>query len=239
MKILAFDTSSESCSVAASNGNCMVQKQNNNPKKHGEALIPLIRESLNGAHLSLNQLDAIAFGEGPGPFTSLRIAAATAQAISLCHTVNVYPIDCMAALAMKGRRLGAEIQASGNNNFLVATDARRGEVYFAAFRFDSSGQLQKLNKTILAPPSKIEIALDETWIRVGNGWEIYKNSFRKELLSLPMLQSNLPEASDLIDITSDKIARSEGKDASMALPVYLREAAQSHSVGGHRDKPRD
>ena len=233
MKILAFDTSTHSCSVAVSNGNLLVQKENTDPKKHAETLLPLIRESLNGAHLSFRQIDGIAFGEGPGPFTSLRIAAATAQAISLSHAVNVYPIDSMAALAMKGRRLSSVTRTS--SNFLVATDARRGEVYYAAFKFDASGQLQKMNKTILTTPSKIEIELDGTWIRVGNAWEMYKNSFKKELLSLPILQSHLPEASDLIDIAARQIADDSGKDASKALPVYLREAAQSQSAGGQPD----
>ena len=222
MKILAFDTSTNSCTVAVSDECVLVQKRSSGSKKHAEQLMPLIEEALGEANLSPSQLDAIAFGEGPGPYTSLRIAAATAQAMSLSHSINVYPIDSMEALAVKSRRLSAPAQIDGN--VLVATDARRGEIYFAAFKFDSSGGLKKTNKTILTTPSKIEIEQNTTWARIGYGWEVYEKSFKKEVLSVPLLQSHSPEASDLIDIVFAQITTDSGKDASMALPVYFREA---------------
>ena len=127
MKLLAFETSSREGSVALHVDGAVRQALIDTPRKQTEELLPLATKLLDSAGLSLRELDAIAFGRGPGSFTGLRIAASAAQGLGMATGLPLLPVSSLAATAQGMWR------TRGASSTLVCVDARMGEVYWAAF----------------------------------------------------------------------------------------------------------
>ena len=103
-------------------------------------LIPALMGLLAGQGLTLRQVNAIAFGQGPGAFTGLRTACAVAQGLALAHETPLLPIDSLMIVAEDARcRAGAIAPADGQADWWVAMDARMDEVYAAAYRHGPAG----------------------------------------------------------------------------------------------------
>ena len=131
--LLALDTSSPQVSVALADGATVVAEHTaDRPMKHGEQLAPAIETVLSGAGLVPRDLTAIVVGVGPGPFTGLRVGLVTARTLGLVLTIPVYGVCSLDALALQ-----AVDEGMVDEEFLVATDARRREVYWA--RYDATG----------------------------------------------------------------------------------------------------
>ena len=127
--ILGIDTSSALTTVAVLNDDqVLASAQHDDARQHGEVLAVLIEQVL--AQVGTGPIDGIACGVGPGPYTGLRVGLATAAALGLAWQVPVWGACSLDALA---HRLAAD-QAGP---FVVASDARRREVYWAAY--DSDG----------------------------------------------------------------------------------------------------
>ena len=82
MNILALDTAGQGCSVALLAGERLIERYEAAPRRHAAALLPMAEECLAEAGRALGELDAVAFGRGPGSFTGLRIATSVAQGIA-------------------------------------------------------------------------------------------------------------------------------------------------------------
>src|ERR1700752_3189626 len=131
MKLLAIDTATEQCSAAVRvEGRC-VARCVPTPRGHTELILPMVEEVLAEAGLTLKQLDAIAFGRGPGAFTGVRIAIGVAQGLAYASDLPLVPISNLAAVAQQN--------ASGDGDILVCMDARMNEVYWGVFRADADG----------------------------------------------------------------------------------------------------
>ena len=127
--LLAFDTSSPQVTVALADGDDVVAEQaSGQTMKHGEQLAPLIAAVLDSAGRTRRDLTAIGVGVGPGPFTGLRVGLVTARTMSATLGIPVTGICTLDIVA-------AAVQS--DEGFLVATDARRKEVYWA--RYAASG----------------------------------------------------------------------------------------------------
>src|SRR3954466_9256353 len=129
MKLLAFDTSTETLSIAVSagTGTPVLEHTGAGGAQASAALIPAIEQLLGQAGRVLADLDAIAFGRGPGSFTGLRTAAAVAQGLGFGAAVPVLPVDTLLAVAEEAY---AHCDAPG---IVAVLDARMGEVYFAGY----------------------------------------------------------------------------------------------------------
>lgn len=128
--LLAFDTATPLVTVALHDGNDVVAEQvSDRAMKHGEQLAPLIDAVVRQAGIVRQDVTAVAVGSGPGPFTGLRVGLVTARTLGLALEVPVYAVCTLDVLAVEAYDTGA---VSGD--FLVATDARRKEVYVAAYR---------------------------------------------------------------------------------------------------------
>ena len=101
MKILAIETATEACSTALMIDHVIIEHYQVAPRAHNRLIIPMIESLLSKANIHLNQLDALAFGRGPGSFTGIRIAASVAQGIALGADLPVIPISSLAALAQE------------------------------------------------------------------------------------------------------------------------------------------
>ena len=128
-KLLAFDTSTEALSVAVRRGDRVFSRSGPGGAQASSSLIPLIQELLAEAGLAMAELDAIAFGRGPGSFTGLRTACSVAQGLGFGAGVALLPVDTLHAVAEEARhRFGA-------TRVVALLDARMDELYAANYDF--------------------------------------------------------------------------------------------------------
>jgi len=130
LNLLAFDTSGEACSVAVRCGDKLFTEHVVAPRAHSKILLPMIERLLATAGISLNDVDAIVPGDGPGSFIGLRIAASVAQGLAFSTGIELRPVSSMMAIAIE---VLADEQVDA---VLVAQDARMNEVYVAEFQRD-------------------------------------------------------------------------------------------------------
>jgi len=127
--LLAFDTATPAVTVALYDDGAVVAAHTAvDPRRHGELLAPGITAVLDEAWVPRQDVTAVAVGVGPGPFTGLRVGLVTARTLALVLDVPVYGVCTLDVLAARAVADGAV-----DGPFLVATDARRKEVYWAAY----------------------------------------------------------------------------------------------------------
>ena len=163
--LLALDTATPLVTVALHDGaDVVVELSAEHPMKHGEQLAPLVAGVLDRAGIVRHDLTAVAVGVGPGPFTGLRVGLVTARTLGHVLEVPVYGMCTLDVLA-------AEAAASGqvDGDFLVATDARRKEVYVAAY--DAAGA--RLDGPVVAKPATVATGRPV----VGEGAVLYPDAF--------------------------------------------------------------
>ncbi|GAB3018892.1 tRNA (adenosine(37)-N6)-threonylcarbamoyltransferase complex dimerization subunit type 1 TsaB [Nocardioides flavus (ex Wang et al. 2016)] len=163
--LLAFDTATQLVSVALHDGErVVVELSSEVPMKHGEHLAPLIARALDEAGIVRQDLTAIAVGVGPGPFTGLRVGVVTARTLGFVLDVPVYGVCSLDAIAL-------EVVATGATpgSFLVATDARRKEVYLASY----DGDGRRLEGPVVTKPAEVATSAPVA----GAGPELYPDAF--------------------------------------------------------------
>lgn len=125
--LLAFDTATPHVTVALHDGTSVVATfESSETMRHGEMLAPGIEHVLSTAGVSAEALTGIAVGVGPGPFTGLRVGLVTARTLAFVRDIPVHGVCSLDILA-------AEAIDAGLSDFVVATDARRKEVYAASY----------------------------------------------------------------------------------------------------------
>lgn len=105
VKILALDTATERCSVALLVGNTVYSRSEIAPRDHTKKVLPMVDEVLKEAGVTLQELDALAFGRGPGSFTGVRIGIGIAQGLAFGADLPMIGISTLAAMAQAAYRL--------------------------------------------------------------------------------------------------------------------------------------
>ena len=132
MKLLAIETATELCSAALLVNDEIFSISEVAPRRHNEIILYMCEQVLAQGQISLSQLDAIAFGRGPGAFTGVRLAASVTQGIALGQNIPVIPVSSLASLAQVAFE---SVQAAC---VLACIDARMQEIYFGQYNFNSS-----------------------------------------------------------------------------------------------------
>jgi tRNA threonylcarbamoyladenosine biosynthesis protein TsaB len=227
-QLLAIETSSEACSVALCVGGETVQRHQHAPLRHAELVLPAVRSLLAEAGLTLADLDAIAFGRGPGSFTSLRIGIGVVQGLAWGADLPVVPVSSLAAAAQTALADEAEANPGalsgsfGAQHILVALDARMGEVFHCAYGLGVEGMVRALGpERVSSPAAVVELTATGT-LAVGNGFERYA-----ELKSLGQTFKRLradvlPGAAAVIALAQCWLQQNEALPAAEAQPVYVR-----------------
>ncbi len=216
MRFLSLDTSSESGSCVLSiDGRTLVGDCPAGPS-HSETLLPLIAGLLGEAGLSLAELDGIAFAAGPGAFTGLRVACGIAQGLAVAHDLPVLPVNSLASMAWAASSTVGE-------RVLTLLDARMGEVYWGCFERLADG-VKELVAAEVCPPALLPVPVDGGWIVCGNGLRAYPElGERLAAVANRLMPEILPHALAVAALAEPALARGEGIDAALAVPVYIRE----------------
>lgn len=214
MKLLALDTSTEYCSVAVWQDGTITQCCELVGQKHSERLIAMIAEVLRAADCTLQEMQGIAFGKGPGSFTGVRIACGATQGLALGANLPVLGVCTLEALA----------QASGHHKVIAALDARMAELYFAAYQKQGEVWRAVVEPRLCKPEDAPDLS-DNDWVGVGSGFAAHgaalQTRYAEQLIQVD--GSVVPQAVAIAQLGAAGFARGEGVDAARALPLYLRD----------------
>jgi tRNA threonylcarbamoyladenosine biosynthesis protein TsaB len=246
VKILALDTSSEHCSAALWVDGEIDARDTPAGQNHSSLLLRMIDELLRARALRLRDLDAIAYGEGPGSFTGLRIACGVVQGLAFGATVPVIGVGTLHAMA----------QGTGAERVVCCVDARIKEIYHAAYsraidlvevpaapllrggrtegnpRFPSVTSLPSVQgrrwevvwEPSLCAPGAAPVLEGDGWIGCGSGFNAYPEAlearYRGQLARIE--RGRYPHARDIAALAAPRVERGEVLGAEAAAPVYLR-----------------
>lgn len=224
MNLLAFELSTEACSVAVWVDGDVRERHEIAPRRHAELALPWAEALLAEAGIARSQLDAIAVGRGPGAFTGVRLGVAIAQGIALALDRPAVPVSTLAALAMRATVLGAGEGA----HVLAAIDARMNEVYTARYVLTTGqGVLQPVStgdEQVLPPDAVVLPEQAGTWFGVGTGFAALGGVLQARLPSGwgAVDAGALPHAADVVRLAHAALLRGEAVAPEKLEPAYLR-----------------
>jgi tRNA threonylcarbamoyladenosine biosynthesis protein TsaB len=219
MKLLALDAATEACSAALYHDGEARERFEIAPRRHAELLLPMAKELLAEAGWRLQDLDALAFGRGPGAFTGVRIAAGLIQGLAYGANLPVAPVSDLAAQALRCAR------EQGARKVLCLQDARMGEVYWAAFDCYEPAAPAALAPERVSEPTALPVEdFDTGWHGAGNGWAAHETALAPLAARLGRIgEVTHPHAADIVRLAANMLERGEIVDAAHAMPTYVRD----------------
>lgn len=214
VRILALETATEACSVAVLAGTAMYRRFEVRPRAHLRLLLPMVESVLTEANLDLGNLDAIAFGCGPGGFTGLRIAAGVAQGLALGARLPVIPVSNLAALA------ASTLRDTTARKVIVCQDARMGEVYWATFDRGADNLPVASGPERVGPPEVVSVAGSD-WFGAGSGWLAYPQ-LHVGFAGVIETNPRWPDAADVAAIAFRELQAGRTLAPEHAAPTYIR-----------------
>ncbi len=216
MKLLAFDTSTENLSIAVTDGRTLWQHSGAGGARASATLIPAVLALLAEAGLRLAELDAIAFGAGPGSFTGLRTACSVAQGLAFGAGLPVLPVDTLLAVAEEARH------QQGATQVVAVLDARMDEMYTGRYAW-ADGRWKAEGDFSLVRPEALD--LPAGWTLAGNAMPVYGERFppRADAMSATPDVFALPTATAMLRLAPALLAAGAAVPASEALPRYIRD----------------
>jgi tRNA threonylcarbamoyladenosine biosynthesis protein TsaB len=219
-KILAFDTATENCSVALLVGDKVISRSEVAPRDHTKKVLPMVDELLKEAGLTLQELDALAFGRGPGSFTGVRIGIGIAQGLAFGADLPMIGVSTLAAMAQGSYR------RHGATDVAVAIDARMSEVYWARYTRQENGEWAGVDAECVIPPARLaeEVQADDnTWTTAGTGWDAYQDELAKLPLNLTAGEVLYPDSQDIVILAKQELEKGNTVPVEESSPVYLRD----------------
>jgi tRNA threonylcarbamoyladenosine biosynthesis protein TsaB len=210
-RLLAFDTSTEHLSVAVCHGDRLLAHNGAGGAQSSTTLLPLIQQLLAEAGLALADLDAIAFGRGPGSFTGLRTACSVAQGLAFGANVPLLPVDTLLAVAEEARH------AFGARQVVAVLDARMDQLYAANYDFEANGPLGGDAEPLLLSPEALDVPAG--WALAGNAFAAYG----PRLAPASVRHEVLPTATAMLRLAPALLAAGRTVPAAQAWPLYVRD----------------
>lgn len=207
MLVLAIDTATPAVTVAVGEvadgvaPRLLGERVTVDARRHGELLAPSIEAVLHEAGRTPGDLAAVVAGVGPGPFTGLRIGLVTAATLADALGVPTYGVCSLDAIAYAG--------GPAPGGVLVATDARRQEVYWGLYGPEG----RRVDGPYVSRPA--DVPTDGCVLARGAGAELYADVF-----GLPVEPPAHPAALALLAVAADRI--SDGAPSEVLTPLYLR-----------------
>ena len=205
MRFAAIETSTDWCSVAVWSDGEIAAIERRAANRHSELALPMLEKLLGK-----NELDAVAFGAGPGAFTGLRIACGLAQGLAFGRSLPAIGVSTLEALA----------QETGATRVVACIDARMREVYYAALE-KRGGRWHEVVAAQCVAPQSAPKPPGDGWVGAGSGFEAYPAELAgKVSMVRPAVH---PTALAVAELAAPRLAAGEGVDAGEAAPVYLRD----------------
>jgi tRNA threonylcarbamoyladenosine biosynthesis protein TsaB len=207
MRFAAFETSTEWCSVALWIDGEIMALEERAGNRHGELVLPMLDRLAAAAGIPIAQLEAVAFGAGPGSFTGLRIACGVAQGLAFARGLPVIGISSLEAIA----------EESGAQRVVACLDARMREVYYSAHE-RRGGRWREVIAAQCVVPAEAALPPGDGWIGCGSGFAVYGS------LGLAKVIPDIhPSAVAVARLAAPRFAAGEGVDAALAAPAYVRD----------------
>lgn len=219
MRILAIDTATEACSVALWNDGKTGAHFELCPREHTQRILPLVQQQLSDGGVTLADLDALAFGRGPGSFTGVRIGIGIAQGLALGADLPMIGVSTLMTMAQGAWR------KTGATRVLAAIDARMGEVYWAEYQRNEEGVWHGEETESVLKPEAVNARLKNlsgNWATVGTGWPAWPDLAQDSGLTLTDGEILLPAAEDMLPLACQRLARQQTVAVEAAEPIYLR-----------------
>ena len=225
MKILAIDTATEACSVALLNGNETDVIFDICPQQHSQRILPMIDELLSKHAIKITDLDALAYGRGPGSFTGVRIATGIVQGLALGADLPVIEVSTLAAMAQQNYMQHGYLVSK------VLIDARMQEVYFGHFKVQQNAVdavvVERQTEAVLSPEEAVakfaEISDDGHLVgRAGTGWDAYADGLAT-LQNAEPVNVLYPSAEYMLPIARKAFKDGHTISVDDISPIYLRD----------------
>lgn len=251
MKILALDTATENCSAALLIDGSVRTREVELARGHAERILPMIDDLFFEVGIALDDLDAIAFGRGPGSFTGVRLAATVTQGLAFGAGLGVVPVSDLRAVAQRAFATDAAL-----TRVLVCNDARMSEVYWGCFERGEQGLATLAGEEHVGKPADVMLPISWTSATgVGRGFAVYGDALGAAVRGLalaaglatgspgapapraptsspltlstdvrtdPLIQL-LPRALEIALLAVPDVAAGRILPAEAATPVYLRD----------------
>lgn len=211
MNILAFDTATNACSAALYVSGQVFSRFEIAPRLHSSLLLPMIQALLSQAKINLSDLQAIAFGCGPGSFMGVRLATGMAQGLAFGLQIPVIPISTLQVIAQTA------YEKTNEKKIAVGWDARMSEIYWGFYACDEKGVMQAQQEDALCTPKQLDIKLlfPVGCFFAGNAWALVQEKIRSDI-------EIYPEAKAMLTIALSKYTLSETISPENAHPHYVR-----------------
>jgi tRNA threonylcarbamoyladenosine biosynthesis protein TsaB len=214
MKILALDTSTEYCSVALWRDGAVDARDEHAGQRHSQRLLPMAGELLGAHGLEVGDLDGIAFGEGPGSFTGLRIACGVTQGLAFGAGIPVVGVSTLLALA----------EAARSERAVCCIDARMGQIYHAAYARNGT-TWETVHAPCLCAPEQAPPLAGGSWIGCGSGFAahgvVLQRLYAGRLSAI--MPEGFPHARDIARLAAREFDAGRAVPADQAVPVYIRD----------------
>ncbi len=211
MKILAVNSSDHMLSVALSADGEVCARQKQADREHNLYVLEMIDQVMSEAGIKLCQIDALAFGDGPGSFTGLRISAGIVQGIALGIDVPVIPVSCMAAIAHR----------QPESKIVVAIEAIRNQIHWSCFvTCDSDFKALSGDERLTEIDA---LALQgEGWVGAGSGFDLHASTLRAVCTGQIdyWRKDQLPMATEIAQLGEKYYLQGQFKSAYEAIPKY-------------------
>jgi tRNA threonylcarbamoyladenosine biosynthesis protein TsaB len=211
VRFAAFETSTEWCSVALHVEGETRALERRAGQRHSELALPMLHALLEKFRITTRDLQAIAFGAGPGSFTGLRVACGLAQGLALARDVPVVGISSFEILA----------EEAGARRVVACLDARMREVYYAALEKHGEDWREVIGAQCIAPHAAPRPP-GGGWVGCGSGFAAFPDMAARLGVESSFAGVH-PAAAAIARLAAPRLARGEGVDAAAAAPRYLRD----------------
>jgi tRNA threonylcarbamoyladenosine biosynthesis protein TsaB len=214
LKILALDTSTEYCSVALSIDGEADFRGARAGQTHSQVVLRMVDELLRAHAVSLHDLDGIAYGEGPGSFTGLRIACGVVQGLAFGADLRVVGVGTLLAMAV----------GTGSKRVVCCLDARMQEIYHAAYEYHL-GSWHVVHAPSVCPPAAAPALNGGGWLGCGSGFLAHANVLQTSYVGqLDAIEPDrYPHAREIAQLALPRFRANEAVSSEKAAPLYLRD----------------
>lgn len=224
MNLLAIETATSVCSVALwQDGEVTVELTLNRPRAHAENLVPMLSDALRYGGLKASDVDVLAVSAGPGSYTGLRIGVSTAKGLAAAVDAKLVAVPSLEALAF-----GSRYALSEGDVMVAAFDARRDEVFAAAFAASTNGRLDEVRRTdaiLVGEAAEWLGNVEGNVLLAGDGaakLHVALTGLDFDVMRLPQMDV-FPSAGAVARLGAERLSSGDTADVASFEPHYLKE----------------